>query len=167
MKSLYVIKEYKENASVQLDYKKLRAKALKENFENNNFLWKNNKITYKMFIIYDMLETPIGFIGYINKKNFKTKHNFLILNFYIDSKHQWKWIGFILYKKIEEKIIKKKFPIIRLHCKITETNIKSLYLFKKMGFIEIGEENFVIYDKKENKYIKSILLEKIIKKNVL
>lgn len=160
MTDIYKIITYKKEKN-EIDYIKLRKKALNENYENNNFLLKINKVNYKLFLIYNK-NIAIGFLWYKRKLQEKTKHNYLILNFYIDSNYQWKWLGIRLYNYVEKKILKENNQVTRLYCKITETNKKSILFFEKTWFKSIWKENYSIYDKKRNKYFWSLLLEKII-----
>lgn len=108
-------------------------------------------------------DNPVGFLGYKQKVSQKIKHNFLILNLYIDSDYQGKWTWNILYQHVEKEILKNEKKLLRLHCKVTNTNIPAINFFMKKWFQKIWEENFSIYDQKDDKYYGSIIFEKIIK----
>lgn len=82
----------------------------------------------------------------------------------MSKENQWKWIWWIIYDYMENKILECDKNIVRLCCKITETNNESIGFFEKKWFKKVWEETFSIYDKEKNKYYSSILFEKIIKK---
>lgn len=145
-----------------VDYEKLKKKAILENFNKNNLFNKDSKINYELFMIYHD-NKPIWFLGYKQKKSKKLDHNFMILNLYVDSKYQWQWVGSILYDYVEKEILKYKKNILRLYCKVTNTNTASINFFMKKWFKKIWEEDFSIHDKEKDKYYSSILFEKIIK----
>ena len=89
-------------------------------------------------------------------------HNYTIENLYIKKELQWQWLMWILYEFMENKILKDSNKLVRLEAKVTETNERSLKFFKKHWFYQYWFAKNRLYDKNNDKYLWTILLEKII-----
>ena len=68
-----------------------------------------------------------------------------------------------LYKFMEDNILQWNNKLVRLEAKVTETNKNSLKFFEKHWFYQYWFAKDRIYDKNNDKYIGTVLLEKIIK----
>ncbi len=143
------------------DYEKIRHIAYKENIENNILVGTVEKPKYELFLLYKDW-TVVWFWWYNVSNKELLSHNYTIENLYILKELQWQWLMAKLFNFIQEDIKKSGKKIIRLEAKVVETNSPSLKFFEKNWFYKYWFAKNRVYDKKNWKYIWTVLLEKII-----
>lgn len=159
MNSINIIK-YWDGSTIK-DYEYLRDIAYKENIDDNILVGTIQSPKYNLYLIYKDWSC-VWFGGYnVNKKE-PLSHNYTIENLYIKKDLQWQWLMWILYEFMENEILNDGNKLVRLESKVTETNEKSLKFFKKHWFYQYWFAKNRLYDKNNNKYLWTILLEKII-----
>jgi ribosomal protein S18 acetylase RimI-like enzyme len=159
MNNIDIIKYWDE--STIKDYEYLRNIAYKENIDDNILVGTVQSPKYNLYLIYKDWNC-VWFGGYNVSKKEPLSHNYTIENLYIKKELQWQWLMWILYEFMENEILNDGNKLVRLESKVTETNEKSLKFFKKHWFYQYWFAKNRLYDKNNNKYLWTILLEKII-----
>lgn len=159
MNNIDIIKYWDE--STIKDYEYLRNIAYNENIDDNILVGTVQSPKYNLYLIYKDWNC-VWFGGYNVSKKEPLSHNYTIENLYIKKELQWQWLMWILYEFMENEILNDGNKLVRLESKVTETNEKSLKFFKKHWFYQYWFAKNRVYDKNNNKYLWTILLEKII-----
>lgn len=159
MNNINIIK-YRDESTIK-DYEYLRNIAYKENIDDNILVGTVPSPKYNLYLIYKDWNC-VWFGGYNVSKKEALSHNYTIENLYIKKELQWQWLMWILYEFMENKILKDSNKLVRLEAKVTETNERSLKFFKKHWFYQYWFAKNRLYDKNNDKYLWTILLEKII-----
>lgn len=159
MTNINIIKYWDE--STVKDYEYLRDIAYKENIDDNILVGTVQSPKYNLYLIYkDWI--CVWFWWYNVSKKEPLSHNYTIENLYIKKELQWQWLMWMLYEFMENEILKDGNKLVRLEAKVTETNEKSLKFFKKQWFYQYWLAKNRLYDKNNDKYLWTILLEKFI-----
>lgn len=159
MNNINIIKYWDE--STIKDYEYLRNIAYKENIDDNILVGTVQSPKYDLYLIYKNW-ICVWFGWYKVSKKELLAHNYTIENLYIKKELQWQWLMWILYEFMENEILKGGNKLVRLEAKVTETNERSLKFFKKHWFYQYWFAKNRLYDKNNDKYLWTILLEKII-----
>lgn len=92
-----------------------------------------------LLFVEDENSVIIGFAGAHVHKNSRLAHNAFLSNLYVKSEFRNLGLG----KRLTEErtiVLKRKYPeVVNLHCEIVTTQVASVEIHKKMGFVITGE----------------------------